>query len=250
MLIRICLIIALVAGLAAGVIGYLKVGERLTTTLNERDEERTIKEKTQADLAATNRFLNTTLADLSTTKGELATTASALQNMTAQATEHERRATDLASRLTQITAQRDSAQQELSAWSQTGLSPDQVKGMITDYKRTQEARDTYIAENRILNNNIIRLENELARYRDPDTLPTMPVGLKGSVVAVDPKFDFVVLDIGENQGVKERGELLVNRRGKLVGRVKVSSVEPNRSVANIMPGWKQDEILEGDQVIY
>lgn len=250
MLIRICLIIALVAGLAAGVIGYLKVGERLTTTLNERDQERTDKEKTQADLRATNQFLKTTLADLSTTKGELATTATALQTMTSQATEQERRANDLATRLTQVTTARDAAQQELSAWAQTGLNPDQVKTVLADYKKTQEARDTYIAENKILMNNVMRLENELARYRDPDTLPTMPVGLKGSIVAVDPKFDFVVLDIGENQGVKERGELLVNRKGKLVGRVKISSVEPNRSVANIMPGWRQDQIMEGDQVIY
>jgi hypothetical protein len=35
-----------------------------------------------------------------------------------------------------------------------------------------------------------------------------------------------------------------------VGKVKIVSVEPNRSIANIMPGWKLGEIMEGDQVIY
>ena len=39
MLIRICLIIAIVAGLAAAGIGFLKVREKIVTTMAERDEE-------------------------------------------------------------------------------------------------------------------------------------------------------------------------------------------------------------------
>ena len=72
----------------------------------------------------------------------------------------------------------------------------------------------------------------------------------GKIVAVDPRYDFVVLDVGGNQGVVENGRLLVNRDGKLVAKVRVTKVEPNRSIANIMPDWKQAEIMEGDQVLY
>ena len=73
--------------------------------------------------------------------------------------------------------------------------------------------------------------------------------LKGKVVVVDPKWDFVVLDIGEDQGVLTDGELLVSRDGKLVAKVIVRTVEKDRCIANIMPGWKIGEVFEGDQVI-
>jgi hypothetical protein len=68
-------------------------------------------------------------------------------------------------------------------------------------------------------------------------------------VAVDPKYEFVVLDIGGNQGVLERGEMLVNRSGRMVAKVRILTVHADRSVANVLPDWKQGEILEGDMVI-
>jgi len=69
------------------------------------------------------------------------------------------------------------------------------------------------------------------------------------VLVTDPKWNFVVLNIGEDQGVLERGELLVNRDGKLVAKVIVRSVQKDRSIANVMPGWELGEVMEGDQVI-
>jgi hypothetical protein len=76
----------------------------------------------------------------------------------------------------------------------------------------------------------------------------LPTGLRGRVLAVDPKFEFVVLDIGEQDGVLERGEMLVNRSGRFVARVRIMSVQPNRSIANVMLDWKQADIMEGDVV--
>ena len=78
----------------------------------------------------------------------------------------------------------------------------------------------------------------------------LPAGLKGNVLVADPKYEFVVLDIGEKQGVLEDGKLLVNRRGKLIAKVRVKSVQSDRCIANVLPGWKQEDIMEGDQVVY
>jgi hypothetical protein len=77
---------------------------------------------------------------------------------------------------------------------------------------------------------------------------TLRADLKGKILVVDPKWDFVVLDIGIDQGVKEDGELLVSRDGKLVAKVIVRSVEGSRSIANIVPGWKIEQVIEGDDV--
>ena len=65
----------------------------------------------------------------------------------------------------------------------------------------------------------------------------------------DPKWHFIVLDVGEDQGVLLNGEVLVSRQGKLLGKAKVSRVQPGRCVANMVPGWEFGEIAEGDQVI-
>jgi hypothetical protein len=76
----------------------------------------------------------------------------------------------------------------------------------------------------------------------------MRANLRGKILVVDPKWDFVVLNIGLDQGVKEEGELLVSRDGRLVAKVIVRSLEKNRCIANVMPGWKLGEVIEGDEV--
>ena len=77
----------------------------------------------------------------------------------------------------------------------------------------------------------------------------LPANLRGKVLVADPKWNFVVLNVGEDQGVLERGELLVNRDGKLVAKVMVRSVQKDRCIANVVPGWELGEVMEGDQVI-
>ena len=113
----------------------------------------------------------------------------------------------------------------------------------------QDAIEALNEEKVVLQHTITRLKTRLAIYEDPDKNITMRADLKGKILVVDPKWDFVVLDIGEDQGIKEDGELLVNRDGKLVAKVKVTSVQKNRCIANVLPGWKLGELLEGDQVI-
>jgi hypothetical protein len=77
----------------------------------------------------------------------------------------------------------------------------------------------------------------------------LPASLKGKVLVSDPKWNFVLLDVGEDKGVLERGELLVNRNGKLVAKVVVSRVQKDRCIANVLPGWELGEVMEGDLVI-
>ena len=86
---------------------------------------------------------------------------------------------------------------------------------------------------------------DIESFRDVD----LPPALKGKIIAVDPKYEFVVLNIGLDDGVLARGEMLVNRSGKLVAKVRILTAEPHRSVANVLPDWKQGEIMEGDIVL-
>jgi ribosomal protein L24 len=78
----------------------------------------------------------------------------------------------------------------------------------------------------------------------------MTPGLRGKVLVVDPKWNFVVLDIGETNGVVQNGVMMISRNSKLVAKVRIMNLEAGRSIANIMPGWKLGEVMEGDQALY
>jgi hypothetical protein len=94
-----------------------------------------------------------------------------------------------------------------------------------------------------------RVSDELAVYKHPNEPVRLSPHIHGRILAADPKWNFVVLNIGDDHELKEHGELLVNRNGKLVAKVRVTSVQKDRSIANVVPGWSIGEVLEGDHVI-
>ena len=113
------------------------------------------------------------------------------------------------------------------------------------------ALDVANEEKLVLTHSVARLNNQIQELIGTNGIYVvkLPPGLKGTVMAVDPKWDFVVLNVGEDQGVLPDGELLVSRDGKLVAKVIVRSVQKDRSIANLVPGWQLGEIIEGDEVI-
>ena len=95
---------------------------------------------------------------------------------------------------------------------------------------------------------LLKATVELQKLTGPDPIVRLPADLHGKIVVVDPKWDFVVLNVGDDQGALEDGEMLVSRDGKLVAKVVIRSVQKDRCIANIVPGWKIGEMFEGDEV--
>jgi negative regulator of sigma E activity len=131
-----------------------------------------------------------------------------------------------------------------------GVTPEQIKGMQASLEKTVKEKDAVIGENKLLAAKVHDWENRWNNYFNSGAPVVLPAGLRGKIVAVDPKYNFVVLNIGDDQGVLERGEMLVDRDGKLLGKVRIVSVKKDECVANILPEWKQGEIVEGDEVLY
>ncbi|MEI6560898.1 MAG: hypothetical protein WCO68_02320 [Verrucomicrobiota bacterium] len=77
-------------------------------------------------------------------------------------------------------------------------------------------------------------------------------GLEGKVLAVNGNWNFVVLSIGDRQGVVNGSSLIVKRGGSLVAKLRVTSVEPSTSIADIQPGSsaKGVTVQPGDVVIF
>lgn len=248
-MLRICLIVVIVAGLGAAGLSFFKVQEVMKQTMQERNDEKSAKEKEIAAHNKTKKQLADTQKELKSTKEELATTKSELKTATAKVAEQEKNIQNLTTQLDRTKNERDVAQQTLEQWRILNVSPAQVRQLQADLKSTIAARNAIAAENKILNDNLRDTKNELAQYVCPDCIVKLPPGLTGHVMAVDPKYDFVVLDIGKDKGLLQRGELLVNRSGRLVAKLKVSEVKDHRAIANVMPGWTQASVMEGDQVL-
>jgi hypothetical protein len=248
MLIRISLIVAIIAGLAVSGLNFLKVKEKITTIQQQREDERSAKVQAQTELASTKKDLEKTTADLKTTKANLETATAEREKAQADLASMTKKADRLTEERDKVTKERNDAQADLAAYVGTGLKPEQILAMNKQFKDLQAALDASTDEKKLLGQKITRLQTELDRYVNPEKPVFLPASLTGKVLVTDPKWNFVVLNIGLDQGVKEYGELLVNRNGKLVAKVIIRSAQKDRCIANVMPGWQLGEVMEGDQV--
>ncbi|HEY2328381.1 MAG TPA: hypothetical protein VGI63_01035, partial [Verrucomicrobiae bacterium] len=74
MLLRISLIVAILAGLGAGIVSYLEVSDKIPALTKQRDDEHTAKVATMTELASTKTTLKKTQGELASTQQELADT--------------------------------------------------------------------------------------------------------------------------------------------------------------------------------
>ena len=72
---------------------------------------------------------------------------------------------------------------------------------------------------------------------------------RGRISAVDPSWDFAVINIGNTAGVSPNDRVIVERGGQRVGMLVVKSVERARIVANLVPEAGQG-VQAGDTVIF
>ncbi len=249
MLTRICLIVAIAAALFVGGWNIVKVREKVTTLVSQRDDERNQKQAAKADASKTHAELSKTQDTLKQTQTELTDANAERDKAVETAAVQVKKATELADKLAKTAADRDDAQTKLAAYAATGVPAERVGQLTRQVKDMQVALEIAGEEKMVLVHTVTRLTNQLERVLgNTEYVVKLRPDLRGRIVVVDPKWDFVVLNIGENQGVIEEGELLVSREGKLVAKVIVRSVEKNRCIANILPGWKLGEVIEGDEV--
>ena len=250
MLLRVFLILAILAGGGVIALTHFKIKPHVQSIIDARND---FDQKWQTQTKRADKLqadLKTTQAKLSETEKTLEQTQTELVAAKTQADSEKKRGDDLNQKLIATTEERNTAQQALAAWNATGTTPDQIQTLVSNFKKAQDYIGVIEEEKKVLQSEVKRQKIELAKYLDPDAPPPMPAGLNGRVVVVDPKYDFVVLNIGEKQGVVENGVLMVSRDSKLVAKVRITSVSPDRSIGNIMPGWKLGDVMEGDLVVY
>jgi hypothetical protein len=84
--------------------------------------------------------------------------------------------------------------------------------------------------------------------REPGFHPS----IRGTVLAVNQAYNFVVLNLGNRQGLEPNAEMLVMREATIIGKIRISSVEPATSIGDILGNSlaRGVQVQPGDTVIY
>jgi hypothetical protein len=133
-----------------------------------------------------------------------------------------------------------------------GTGPNDMKNQLEDTKKQLEAAEQ---EKSVLADKVKAAQDRVAAMEEEKKRResgTNQAGVHGTVLAVNQAYNFVVLSVGERQGVVPNSELLVMRSGVLIGKIRVSSVEPTTSIGDIITNSlaRGVQVQPGDKVVY
>jgi F0F1-type ATP synthase membrane subunit b/b' len=249
LLLRLCLVLAILAGIGVIVVSQAVLKPQIQGIIETRDTNKKNWDKAESDKRKLSKDLGETQTKLKKTEAELDTTKTALANTTEQLQKETERAKGLAMTIEKLKSDLKGMNDKLAAWESLGPSVDQINGIIKQVKDFKVANEGLMEENKLLAKSVKDLKTQLAIFTsDKEADPPVPPSARGRVLVVDPKWDFLVLDVGSKLGLPDKGVLLVSRNGALVAKIRVMNVQPDRSIANILPGWKLKDVMEGDLV--
>jgi len=207
------------------------------TTQGDLDKAKGDVRAAKAQLASSQDELKTANADLATAKESLSAETSKVADIQAKFDADEKKIADMGTPGT-------------SSTDTTAVNP--LAAPLQDAQnKVQELQQV----NQTLTGKVMEAQNKekedaakLAHYVGQVNAK----GLQGQVLAVNGAYNFVVLSIGDRQGVVMNAQMIVLRGDRMVAKIKITSVEPSTSIADIIPGTgsREFQVQPGDRVVY
>lgn len=257
---RLFLILSIVIGLGAAFLGYKATEQAkalqtdLSTTKTERDKTKSDLKKTQGELTETKATLEKTQADLKQKEDDLAKTQTELTAAKAAQKKAEDDAMEATTKLTALQGELDKIKEQFK-----GVEPDKLVATIKDLTDAKAKLETEIAESKQVQESLKKKADELeAQFAAKDRTIAeyksgyVRNGLSGKILAYNPGWNFVVVNIGDKAGLKAGAQMVVTRSGAMIGKVKVTTVEPSTAIADVLPGTlaRGETVQPGDSVIF
>lgn len=255
---KITLILSIVFGLATAGIGFLnfqKLGD-LKGRLGETETQLAQTKTSLEQASKSNVDFQKNVTDLN---GKIATMTSDAEKLKSEIAVEKTKVSDLneqlAAKEAEIASQKESADtqaKEIETLKETLAAKEAAT--VTPAEDTEKLNKLEEEKIKLLDQ-VSALQgkvNDLQQRVDEKAMKTSMKNLSGRILAVNQAWNFVVLDVGDKKGVLTNTELLVKRGGTAIGRVRITSVEPASSIADIIPASLAPglTIQPGDQVIY
>lgn len=256
MLIRIFLVVSVLCSIGSAYLVYKTKGN-FVDMRNQRDsaitrytkDEEEIRRltadltKTKADLATTQASLQETEQQLTTTRADLDTAKGQVDTLTATVADKDKEIVRLNNIINKV---------DQTDASQGAPTEDPLAAPLRDAQAKVAELQTL---NDTLQNKMSEIETRSRLLEDKEKARLAGVsrpGIEAEVQAVNQAWNFVVIDKGDKAGVSPNSKLVVKRGGEMIARLRVTSVEPNTSVADIVPGSlaRGAFIRPGDNVIF
>ncbi len=253
---KILLIVAILVSLGTAGISYVKRGDTTATNANLAAAESALA-STKGELVGAQKEVATLKENIDATTAAKAQADAAAAAATAQA---QKAAADLAA----ATTAADEVRGQLAAVNAQIEEKDRTIADLSAATSSAPAAaapvdDTRLAELEAMNSSLqAKLTDadsqltSLKKREDDRAALKMREGLEGRVLAVNPAWNFVVLSIGDRNGVVNNAELLLKRGTQYLGKVRVTSVEPSTSIADIVANSLPAgvSVQPGDSVIF
>lgn len=193
-----------------------RTSERLSAPAKGADEQRQLEDratKAEAELAQAQKERNELQAKLDSSEQQIASTNA-----------HD---AELQSQLDDLRHQVDGAEKE--------------KALLAEKMQDAQARPTQSKDGK-----------KRSASGDRDSASAHRTGVRGTVLAYNQAYNFVVLNLGARNGVEPNSEMLVLRDGTLIGKIRISSVEPATAIGDIITNSlaRGVQVQSGDTVIY
>jgi chromosome segregation ATPase len=214
------------------------------------------RDSTRRQLAATETQLKATKTQLQQTEADLATANTNLQNTTAALAQKTQEADGLKTQVAERDQQLEATKAELaSAKGVLEKIQESLKAVgIENVQNIDQIRQRIASlgeESKALSDQLRKMRDENQQLKDKVVeLSTTPANLRGRVASVQDKWNFLVLDIGQQQQVRKNAQFLIYRDNKPVGNVQVVSVGPTTSIAEILPGSQRGTPRVGDVAVH
>lgn len=121
---------------------------------------------------------------------------------------------------------------------------DQVADLTTQVETLQDDLASMEEEKNAIQLQLEKCDKELNKNI------TMIPGTTAKIVYANADWNFVIIDIGSNQGAESTAEMIIYRGDNMVGKIRISAVRDNVSIAEVITDFQQDTIKEGDYVLY
>jgi hypothetical protein len=239
------------------VFGVLNTGK--TRSLREA-AERTATERAHAEQvrAAKEKELQAREAAAAAATAKAVESESRIATAEADLIKTQQERADLQARLQQNQQEIDELRKRLEEAGTGELIPDALPmpgagDLQTQLEETRRQLDNAEREKQLLAEKIRSVDRgepstEPRRVRAAPPRPNV----RGTILAVNQAYNFVVLNLGGRQGLEPNSEMLVLRGGTLIGRIRVSSVEPATAIGDIVTSSlpRGVQVQPGDIVIY